>query len=98
LERAINKSNSIIQTKEGKNLNLTKRRNLTIFFNLESLPNLDIIAALLLFCHFFPSTIYRYRNIFQQAVNTSLETNKNNDLNHLQQQCLILIRQPYFTL
>ncbi|CAF3994386.1 unnamed protein product, partial [Adineta steineri] len=63
----------------------------------EELPNLDIIAALLLFCHFLPSTTYHYRNLLQQAANISI-TNKNNDLNRLRQQCLALIRQPYFTL
>jgi hypothetical protein len=67
-------------------------------FNLESLPNLDIISALLLFSHFLPSIVFRYRNILQQAVAVSLTTNKNNDLNRLQQQCLTLIRQTYFTL
>ncbi len=60
-------------------------------------PNLDIIAGLLLFCHFSPSTIYHYRNLLQQAANILL-TKKNNDLNRLRQQCLALIRQPYFTL
>jgi hypothetical protein len=63
-------------------------------------PNLDIISALLLFCHFSPSTVYHYRNLLQQAANISSTTTntKNNDLNRLRQQCLGLIRQPYFTL
>ncbi|CAF3325592.1 unnamed protein product [Rotaria socialis] len=64
----------------------------------ESLPSLDIIAALLIFCHFSPSTVYRYRNILQQAAVISSKTSENNDLNRLQQQCLTLIRQPYFTM
>jgi hypothetical protein len=66
-----------------------------LFVFLET-PNLDIIAGLLLFCHFSPSTIYHYRNLLQQAAN--ITTKKNNDLNRLRQQCLTLIRQPYFTL
>lgn len=63
------------------------------------MPKLDIIAALLLFCHFSPSTIYHYRNLLQQAASyTSTNIKKNNDLDRLRQQCLALIRQPYFTL
>ncbi|CAF0788477.1 unnamed protein product [Adineta ricciae] len=62
-------------------------------------PNLDIIAALLLFCHFLPSTIYHYRTLLQQAANLSTPpSKKNNDLYRLRQQCLTLIRQPYLTL
>ncbi|CAF3892672.1 unnamed protein product [Rotaria magnacalcarata] len=64
----------------------------------ESLPSLDIIAALLLFCHFSPSTVYRYRNILQQAAVISSKASENNDLNRLQRHCWILIRQQYFTM
>ncbi|UJR23410.1 hypothetical protein I4U23_026417 [Adineta vaga] len=65
----------------------------------EEFPNLDTISALLLFCHFLPSTIYHYRNILQHAANLSTNSiNKNNDLHRLRQQCLALIRQPYLTL
>ncbi|CAF0850328.1 unnamed protein product [Rotaria sp. Silwood1] len=74
-----------------------KQQNSTTQLKEES-PNLDIIAALLLFCHFLPSTVYHYRNILQQAASISSTTNKNNDLNRLRQQCLSLVRQPYFTL
>ncbi|CAF2414532.1 unnamed protein product [Rotaria sp. Silwood2] len=74
-----------------------KQQYSTVQFKEES-PNLDIIAALLLFCHFLPSTVYHYRNILQQAACISSTTNKNNDLNRLRQQCLLLVRQPYFTL
>ncbi|CAF3301520.1 unnamed protein product [Rotaria socialis] len=74
-----------------------KPQNSTTQFQEES-PNLDIISALLLFCHFSPSTVYHYRNILQQAATISSTANKNNDLNRLRQQCLALVRQPYFTL
>jgi hypothetical protein len=93
-ERALKQQNSSIQTKDGKIIKMPNY-NLT-YICLESL-NLDIIAGLLLFCHFLPSTVYHYRNLLQQAANIS-STNKNNDLNRLRQQCLALIRQPYFTL
>ena len=61
-------------------------------------PNLDTVAALLLFCHFLPSTIFRYRDLLQRAVTIPSTTKKNHDLHRLQQQCLTLIRQPYLTL
>ncbi|CAF2873847.1 unnamed protein product [Rotaria sp. Silwood2] len=97
---------SIFRTSSGLNPLMTqtlfecamKQSNFMIQTKQESLPNLDIIAALLIFCHFLPSTVYRYRNILQQAVAISSKTSRNNDLNRLQQQCLTLIRQPYFTL
>ncbi|CAF4026721.1 unnamed protein product [Rotaria sordida] len=97
---------SIFRTSSGLNPLITqtlferamKQSNSMIQTKQESLPNLDIIAGLLLFCHFLPSTVYRYRNILQQVVAISSKTNKNNDLNRLQQQCLTLIHQPYFTL
>ncbi|CAF4710407.1 unnamed protein product [Rotaria sp. Silwood1] len=97
---------SIFRTTSGLNPLMTqtlfecamKQSNSMIQTKQESLPNLDIIAALLLFCHFLPSTVYRYRNILQQAVAISSKTRKNNDLNRLQQQCLTLTRRPYFTL
>ena len=82
-ECAIKPLNSTIQINKGKSNAEKIKDNLMIIFNLELPLNLDIVAAVVLICHFFPSAIYRYRMILEQVVNRSLKTNKNNDLNRL---------------
>lgn len=73
--------------------NFVERENLS-----ESVPNLDVIAAILLFCHFLPSTVFRYRELLQRVVSQPAISEKNFDLQRLQQQCLTLMRQPFLTL
>ena len=99
-EGALKQQTSHLQSSQGKwNDQRIREREREEGFDdgLES-PNLDVVAALLLFCHFSPSTVFHYRTLLQQAATVSSNSKKNNDLDRLRQQCLTLIRQPYLTL
>lgn len=95
-ESAVKQQSSALQMKQGERIQW-KSSSMSKILRLES-PQLDLLAALLLFCHFAPSTVFHYRTILQQAAFISPSAKKNNDLSRLRQQCLTLIRQPYLTL
>lgn len=62
--------------------------------------SVDVLSALLIFCHFAPSTVFYYRNIFQRSTASIVDSKSkaNQDFSRLRQQSLTVIRQQYLTL
>lgn len=62
--------------------------------------SVDVLSALLIFCHFAPSTVFHYRNLFQRSAASivDLKSKQNQDFSRLRQQSLMVIRQQYLTL